>query len=357
MVKVLSAVLFSILWAASCAAQSSVAPLSLTAQETELLRLAARAPSPYNSQPWQIRAENGRWLLSLRPEALSPQTDQDSSQYVLAAGAFLENLRLAAGAAGLGLYYRVPAQSASDKTLVELYFDTAAPTGFDVSVLEDRRTLRENFSGKPLSEDDVRYLTAHRPAAFAYFTASSPQGLCLSSAAYSAYAAQLARGAAQDELSRWIRWSDKAAWLNRDGLTPDALEISGFGGWMARSFFNQKTVLKKSFGEDMLNTAKEQTQQGAGWFALVSADSSPAALIEAGRWLELLLLKSRSRNVALHPMSQAVEEAGFAQRLAECGVSGAQLLLRAGYVSPYPEPVTLRREPSQFAVQPQTEKH
>ena len=130
---------------ATAAAQTALSTAALDAGQLELLRLAARAPSGHNTQPWRITVRDGKWILSLREQALLPAVDINRREAVLSAGAFLESLRLAAGAKGLRLQVRVPAQNNLQPELAELNFSSCAPTGFDVSELRLRRTLRKNF--------------------------------------------------------------------------------------------------------------------------------------------------------------------------------------------------------------------
>lgn len=59
----------------------------------------------------------------------------------------------------------------------------------------------------------------------------------------------------------------------------------------------------------------------------------------------MLLLKVRSKGLALHPMTQILEETQTNQDINQStGISDTiQFLIRVGYVDHYPEPVSLRR--------------
>ena len=64
-----------------------------------------------------------------------------------------------------------------------------------------------------------------------------------------------------------------------------------------------------------------------------------------------LFLKVRPRGVALHPMTQILEEPATRTEFARSlGVGGVQFLLRVGYVTDYPPPVSLRRPVDWFVV-------
>jgi len=71
--------------------------------------------------------------------------------------------------------------------------------------------------------------------------------------------------------------------------------------------------------------------------------------------VERMLLGVRDRMIAVHPMSQMLEETPFREDAARAlGISGAmQFILRAGYLNRYPDPVSPRRPASSFIVGPQ----
>lgn len=97
----------------------------------------------------------------------------------------------------------------------------------------------------------------------------------------------------------------------------------------------------------------KQISQSAGWLVITSQDNSVATLLESGKRLQRLLLKIRERNIAIHPMTQILEEAATRQTLhASIGISDhVQFILRTGYIKHYPLTVSLRRPVDQFVQQ------
>ena len=71
----------------------------------------------------------------------------------------------------------------------------------------------------------------------------------------------------------------------------------------------------------------------------------PADRLAAGRRLERLALVLKARSLAVHPMSQQLEEPEFRRRIAAEHDPGMvpQFILRVGYLDSYPAPVSLRR--------------
>jgi hypothetical protein len=151
-------------------------------------------------------------------------------------------------------------------------------------------------------------------------------------------------------LSRWIRWADEEAREHRNGLTPASMEITGFAGWYVRHFFGQSPVMTPRFRERSVEAVRRQLRSYGGWFVITSPDASTATLVETGRLFERMWLGSRERMIAIHPMTQILEEAPFRDQVArQLGVSGrVQFILRTSYLARYPDPVSLRMPVSRF---------
>ena len=83
---------------------------------------------------------------------------------------------------------------------------------------------------------------------------------------------------------------------------------------------------------------------------ITSKDDSVTTLLETGKRLQRLLLKIRERNIAIHPMTQILEETAPRQALhSSIGMGdNIQFILRTGYVTNYPKPVSLRRPIDRF---------
>lgn len=85
--------------------------------------------------------------------------------------------------------------------------------------------------------------------------------------------------------------------------------------------------------------------QSAGWIVITSKDNSVLSLLESGKRLQRIWLKVQERNIAIHPMTQILEEEKTNKLVnSSIGITdNIQFLLRVGYVKKYPKPVTLRR--------------
>jgi hypothetical protein len=201
-----------------------------------------------------------------------------------------------------------------------------------------------------LKKEDVGYLINEGPGFLHYLPNTAKEFHWLNEQTIEANRIQSNRDAAQKELADWIRFSSKDAEKYCDGLTTASMEIEGIPGWVLRNFYGKSNVMKKGFREKNIDVVKEQVSKSAGWLLITSKDNSVPTLLETGKRLQRLLLKIREKNIAIHPMSQILEESSTNQKLnSSIGISdNVQFILRTGYLKNYPNPVSLRRPVDRF---------
>jgi hypothetical protein len=117
-----------------------------------------------------------------------------------------------------------------------------------------------------------------------------------------------------------------------------------------RHFVKPEDFMKPDFRRQGIELTQELAREGGGWFVITSPGNSVADLIDAGRGFERLALLARERHIAVHPMTQYLEERSGQNRIAANHGAGVipQFILRVGYLAEYPHPVSLRRPLSEF---------
>ncbi|HWR30741.1 MAG TPA: nitroreductase [Negativicutes bacterium] len=313
----------------------------LGSDQRRIIELASLAPSGHNTQPWRLKINQlANWTLTLAPERLLPVVDPDQRESWLSVGAFLENLTLAAN--DLGYDAEMNPSSASASVDVILKSTTQKP--FPLEKIEQRRTLKKNFLSRALSNKDLSQLLGKQATECDYFPLESTTGKFLSELTLEANRLQVQRDDAQGELADWIRWTRQDAAQHQNGLTPAGMEMPDWLRWYAQHFISREDVLGASFREQTLKMAEQQVRQGAGWLILFASGSTIADLVATGRNLQSIWLRAKENNIAIHPMTQALEEATPRKMLAaSLGRSGpVQFILRLGYVSEYLPPVSPR---------------
>lgn len=269
-----------------------------------------------------------------------PVVDPIHRESWLSIGAFLENLALAANDFG----YEAEMNPSSASASVDVILKSTTQKPFPLEKIEQRRTLKKNLLSRALSNKDLSQLLGKQAPECEYFPLESTTGKFLSELTLEANRLQVQRDDAQGELADWIRWTRQDAAQHQNGLTPAGMEMPDWLRWYAQHFIRREDVLGANFREQTIKTAEQQVQQGAGWLIIFASGSTIADLVGAGRNLQSIWLRAKENNIAIHPMTQALEEATPRRTLTDSFGRSApvQFILRLGYVSEYLPPVSPR---------------
>lgn len=327
----------------------------LQQDEARILYLASLAPSGHNTQPWLVKyVEPFHWIIGNDKSKWLPAVDPLQRETVLSIGAFMQNLEYAANSMGYACAFHLLAGSNQDENIIEVKLSKASkPAPFDAQKIVNRRTVRSNFLSQEIAKPDLENLTSDCGDHIHFLSPDSKQYSWINEQTIEANRIQTYRNEAQNELADWMRFSSKEASANGDGLTTASMEIQGLAAWFLRNFYGKKDVLKTSFREKGLDKVREQVAASGGWLLISSKDNSTATLVETGMMLQRILLRSREKMIAIHPMTQILEEKETYDRLrTSLGLSDpVQFILRMGYLKTYPAPVSLRRPVTQFVKQ------
>ncbi|MBX9784241.1 MAG: nitroreductase family protein [Chitinophagaceae bacterium] len=324
----------------------------LKEDEYKILYLASLAPSGHNTQPWLIKyIEPCHWIVCNDQTKWLPAVDPTQRETILSIGAFVQTLEYAANTMGYSCEFTLLAQTPQNAEVMDVKLKKQAGVSpFEKEKIELRRTVRSGYQNELLKPADVNFLLNENKSALYYLPNNSKQHLWLNEQTIEANRKQTWREDAQKELAGWIRFSGKDAKQHNDGLTAASMEAEGLAGWVLRNFYDDKNVMSKKFREQGLSKVKQQVSTSAGWIIITSKDSSVENLLETGRSMQRLFLKVRERGIAIHPMTQILEEQPFNKQVnAELGITDpVQFILRTGYVKNYPQPVSLRRPAEMF---------
>ncbi|MEO8403294.1 MAG: hypothetical protein ABI480_01815 [Chitinophagaceae bacterium] len=319
----------------------------LKSDEREILYLASLAPSGHNTQPWFIKyIEPYHWIICNDKSKWLPAVDPSQRETVLSIGAFVQNLEYAASNAGYNCLFDILASTSQDENIMDVKFTQSGnASAFNIASIKSRRTVRSNYLNDLLKKEDAIYLFNEESRFFTFIPNNAKEYRYLNEQTIEANRIQSYRDPAEKELSEWIRFSSKDAEKYYDGLTAASMEIEGIPGWVVRNFYNKKSVMKNNFRDKNIDNVIKQVSQSAGWLLITSKDNLVATLLETGKRMQRLFLKVREKGIAIHPMTQILEESLTNQVVNQSiGISdNIQFILRVGYVKNYPEPVSLRR--------------
>lgn len=323
--------------------------------QTEIRRWALAhallAPNPHNLQPWIVDLGTPRRIvLYYDPTRRLPDTDPYYRQLIIGCGAFVELLMQALAARGQAATLTTfpdgeygPAPDARALAVVEL---TAGAVVADplFEQIRRRRTHRMPFdTGRPLAAGVIETLCAaspHLPVGVKG-TADAAAYEALNGLAAQAWETEVRTPAAMMESARLFRVGDDEILRHRDGIT-----LTGFGVSLAKAFgamrLEKMIDPSTSAFQRSLELGLEQARTARGWVWLMTPGNSRAQQLAAGRAYVRLHLKATELGIALHPMSQALQEyaqmADVQRRLyrtlgVDAGTHTVQMLARLGYAT------------------------
>lgn len=319
----------------------------LKQDERNILYMASLAPSGHNTQPWFIKyIEPYHWIICNDKTRWLLGVDSTQRETILSIGAFTQTLEYAAGSAGYNCAFTLLADTNQNENVLDVKLTKPSAIGpYDINNIKNRRTVRSNYLNDAFKKEDSDFLFTEEKDFFNFIQRGSKENVYLNEQTIEANKIQSYRDVAEKELSDWIRFSSRDAKKNMDGLTTASMEIEGISGFVVRNFYNKESVMKNSFRDKNIENVTKQVSQGAGWLLITSKDSKVATLLETGKRMQRLFLKVRERGIALHPMTQILEEPSTQKNINQSiGVTdNIQFILRMGYIENYPEPVSLRR--------------
>jgi hypothetical protein len=327
----------------------------LSADGYRILHYASLAPSGHNSQPWFVRInDSDHWTIGMDPDRRLPVVDGNNTEALLSIGAFLENLVQAAAAHGYQVHITIIAKDRFDPglnpNLVSLRLEKTQPKNMDLDRLTSRRTVKTNLLNKKLTRDDVKAFSRLADGYLFYFAKGTTHADHMAEQAVANYIIQMENTAAVKEMAKWTRLKDSTVKEHRDGLTPAGMEIQGLAGWYVRHVMNPADVTGKTFIDKGIKKIQQQVKEGAGWLVITGEGNAAADLIASGRRFQRMALEARNRMIAIHPMSQTLEETRGQKHITDNHAPGTipHFMLRVGYLDKYPEPVSVRRPVAWF---------
>ena len=275
-----------------------------------LIGAAILAPSDWNTQPWSFEVDGASIRLVTDPRRTLPVTDPERRGMMVALGAALENLVVAARAYGLRPAVDYFPHGGANGVVAEVRWseaETQRDLGLSAAIPE-RRTNRREFDGR-----------AVLPQARAQLTAQIPEGLFLhwiddrdalrtvADLAHDATREQTLDSSAQAEQYAWMRFDEGEARRRRDGIPVDALELGGPSGWFARRTFNPKSRFLRFGAEGAGKQARSQVRSAGAIALLAGPRREEAQWLMGGQAFERFALKATQLGLAHQALSAPIE--------------------------------------------------
>jgi hypothetical protein len=296
------------------------------------LSYAILSPNPHNRQPWLVElAGEDRVRLFLDPTRSLPETDPFSRQLTIGLGCFLELMRLAATDTGHTVDLTLwPEGDGSPVAEARFREGTARDPLFDHAL--DRRSCKEPYEDRPVPPDLAAAL-----GAYAAIITDPAKVADLKALTWEAWMIEAETPRTYRESVDLMRFGKREIEANPDGISLGGpmLEALMLAGVLTREAqFDQAS---SAYGL-AIEIYRRMLHATPAYAALTSATNTQEDWIAAGRqWLRLNLAAT-GMGLALHPVSQALQEypemramkARAEALLAEPGHT-VQMLGRLGY--------------------------
>ncbi len=296
------------------------------------LSFALLAPNPHNLQPWQVGLEGTDTVLIYRdPARRLPETDPFDRQLTIGLGCFIEQMVLAAGAGGHAVDLTLLPDGEDGPVARAVYGEGGEADPLSALIMA-RRSCKEPFAETPLTAAHANELEL-----YADIYTDGPMVEALKALTWRAWEVEAMTPRKMMESVDLMRFGKAEINANPDGidLGGPMLETLMLAGLLSRDA--QSDPESQGFRQGV-EIYREMLHATPAYAALVSAGNTRADQIEAGRrWLRLNL-KCAALGVALHPVSQCLQEypemadayAAAHKRLAHTGQT-VQMLGRLGY--------------------------
>jgi hypothetical protein len=302
----------------------------------EIIKYGTYAPSSHNAQMWSVKIINNQKIKVFpNDKRVLPYVDPQNRETWISIGAFVENCVLSAKDMGYNPTVKI---NDSDLIIDITKHKEIKSSTKNINNILRRLTIRTPYLNEKIDDKVIKEIIEISENVF-FYPKETSQGKEIIDNSIKAYSLQMQDTNKLKELSKWMTFSYKEEKERKDGLTPDMLGIKGFKHFLFNTFMSKKSVTSKSFIKGSIKVATKQLNSCSGFIIITSKSNSISELVNTGRILESVWLKCVENEIAVHPMSQVIEENDYYELLkAGLKIKGEiQMVLRIGKVKHYPE--------------------
>ena len=277
-------------------------PTNSLALQQELIHYAILAASSHNTQCWKFKLE--KQLISILPdlERRCPAVDPDDHHLYASLGCAIENLVQAAQA--FGLKGNVDMQSTE---AIEIQLESTQPARSQLfEAIVDRQSTRAEYDGKPLSNQDLKLLEqAGKGDGMNLILLTEKQAMeNVLEYVIAGNTAQINDPAFVKELKTWIRFNEKEALRQGDGLFAKSSGNPTAPHWLASILFD------RFFTPKVENEKYTKQMRSSAGIAIFVADANTKShWVNAGRAYQRFALQATALGIRTAFLNQPVEVA------------------------------------------------
>lgn len=332
------------------------AGLSLGDPRLDALAYAILAPNPHNRQPWRFTLVGDDQIdIGCDLDRRLPVTDPFDRQIVIGMGCMIELLVLAAAAQGWACEIALwpdgePQPRLDNRRVAQVTFARAAGVAADplAALIPLRRSTKTVYAAQPVAPARLAMLIdpAVREGVVAGGTVAADDVAALRALTWDAWMIEYRDAAMRRESIDLMRIGNAEVAANPDGIELGGVQMGLFGmtGLVTRAALDTPGTSAYAQGIAMFEPILQSAQ---GFIWLVTPTNDRKAQLAAGRRWVRMNLQAEALGIAVHPLSQALQEAramaapyaAVHQRLGAQGGAVVQMLGRIGYAdAPAPTP-------------------
>ncbi|MGK5093133.1 twin-arginine translocation pathway signal protein [Deltaproteobacteria bacterium TL4] len=322
-----------------------------------LVSYAILAPNPHNKQPWIVEfLSPDRLYLYVDQNRLLPETDPPYRQIHIGQGTFLENLSLAAQNFGYhakikyfpqGMYSNTEVEN-KPVAFIELIKEASIKKDPLFEVILLRQSNKRVYNEQEISNSQLNLLkTAYDTTNYSLnIMTEITQRKKLAILLGKAMSIETENEKRHAETVAMFRFNNEELETYRDGFGVANAGITGLKKFIAETFFigSREEALNttSSFAKASVDLTKNQADSAMAFGWITSKTNTRLDQIIIGRAYERVNLLATKLGIALHPMSQILQEYSdmaplqeeFLQFLNVPHGHTVQMLFRLGYADP-----------------------
>lgn len=307
----------------------------------DVFYLASICANSHNSQPWKINLniESQEVTIVLDESRTLNVVDPDKREAYISIGCYLGNIEKSFNAYGYTVNYDI-----TEENIKVNYVKTEDIIDHElIALINKRHTNKEPYQTDKLDDSILSDLHNKYPELIVYEIGSESY-LYLKEISWNAIITQSISQEYRDELNKWMRFSDEEVLEKLDGISAEMIGLKG----IVKTFYYWTTTHDNASGDKFANqgnnTAKKQLENNAA-MAVLCSDSDIVSLINLGIKLQNILLELTKNDIAVQPISAALEVAPFKDHItSDLSLDmDCQVIMRLGYVKEYGTNQGLRR--------------
>jgi hypothetical protein len=312
-----------------------------SAQMRELVRYATLAANGHNTQPWKFAIKEN--AIEIHPDYSRhlPVVDPHDRELWISLGCALENLLVAARAAGYATEVTYP--NAVDFIHIRLIADIPQ-RGAMFDAIPLRQNTRSEYDGQLITTEDLNQVQTLplEPGVVLRFVANPIDMEIMLEYINQGNLKQYADKAFIDELIRWLRFNKGEALDSFDGLYTRCSGNPEVPRWLGQMFVASTQPPQQA----EIDAKKLRSSSGA--VVIASETDDKTAWVRTGQIYERMALKLTSLNIKSAFLNQPIEVTEVREQFRNAmslGTALPQLLVRFGYADLMPH--SLRRSVEQ----------